>query len=287
MNKVIEFTPNRKVANSTASDILQALLEKANKGQWDAIHEHFQPTVTYNRKPEARNDFIHRIVGITQGGDIKLRVDALTTDEAAQSLAGRLIITAKNADGATFEVYDMILLSVEDGKISRFYQIQSDISRHFRALAVPPFAPKPSTNPLSATELKHAYMKYISDINTRCMHTNVAEHFSEEVLLGPQTLGHEQLGRFFVNVIYPATAGLKYHVEELVVDAEKQQVAAKLSMRGVPENERVRENFGGGETSWMRLPCMGSLMGRYPFLVAPRRVAGYQGLRRSRISVEY
>lgn len=246
-SEVTESTPNRTMSDSTRFDTLQAFLEKANKRQWDAIQEHVQPTVTFNGKPETRDQFTQRIAGKIQGHDVKLRVDALTSDEAAQSLAGRLIATAKEADGTTFEVYDMILLFVEGYKISRFYQIQSEISHHIRAPAVPAFTIKPSKNPLAATEIRHAYMRYIDDINNRRMHTTVAEHFTERLVAGILTLDHEQTRAFFENVIQPAIAGLKYVVEEVVVDVEKQQLAAKLSIQGVPENERVREHFGGDE----------------------------------------
>lgn len=246
-SEVTEFTPNRKMSDSTSFDTLQAFLEKANKRQWDAIQDHVQPTVTFNGQPEARNQFTQRIAVKFQGHDLKLRLDGLTSDEAAQSLAGRLITTTKEADGTTFEIYEMILLFVQDCKISRFYQIQSELSRHIRATAVPAFTTKPSKNPLSATKIRHAYMKYIDDINTRRMHTTVAEHFTERLVAGGLTLDHEQTRAFFENVIQPATAGLKYVVEEMVVDVEKQQLVAKLSIQGVPENKRVREHFGDVE----------------------------------------
>lgn len=246
-SEVTESTPNRRMSESTSCNILQAFLEKANKQQWDSIQEYVQPTVTFNGQPETRDQFTQRIAGKIQGHDVKLRVDGLTSDEAAQSLAGRLITTAKEADGTTFEVYDMVILFVEDYKISRFYQVQSELSHHIRAPAVPAFTTKPSKNPLSATEIRHAYMKYISDINTRRMHTTIAEHFTERLVAGTQTLDHEQTRAFFENVIQPATAGLKYIVEETVVDVEKQQLAAKLSIQGTPENKRVREHFGHDE----------------------------------------
>ncbi|KAK7699623.1 hypothetical protein SLS64_011577 [Diaporthe eres] len=206
--------------------------------------------------------FTCRIAEKTEGGDIKLRMDGLTTDPAARSVAGRLVATAQDADGTTFEVWDAILLSVEDGKISRFHQIESEISRQLRASTLSAFTPKPSKNPLSATELKHAYTRYIHDINARCIHTNVAEHFTEETVMGGLLLDHEQMSTFFVNVIQPATAGLNYVVEEMVVDAEKQQVAAKLSIHGVPENERVRENFESGEVKLPEIAMYGFTDGK-------------------------
>lgn len=235
------------MSDSTSFNILQTFLEEANKRQWDAFQEHVQPIVTFNGQPETRDQFTQRIAGKIQRHDVKLRVDGLTSDEAAQSLSGRLITTAKEADGTTFEVYDMILLFVEDCKISRFYQIKSELSHHIRAPAVPAFTTEASKNPLSATEIRHAYMRYIDDINNRRMHTTVAEHFTERLVAGILTLDHDQTRAFFENVIQPAIAGLKYVVEEVVVDVEKQQLAAKLSIQGVPENERVREHFGGDE----------------------------------------
>lgn len=258
------------MSNLTSPDTLQAVLEKANKRQWDAMHEHLQPTVTYNGKPESSDHFIHRLAEKIQGSGIKLRMDGLTTDSAAQSVAGRLVTTAQHADGNTFEVWDMILLFVEDGRVSRFYQVAERISRHLKAPTVPAFTTKPSKEPLSATQLKHAYLKYIDDINARRMHTTVAEHFAEEAVAEGNILDRRKLSAFYENVIQPITAGLKYVVEELVIDAEKQQVAAKLCMQGAPENERVRGHFGGGEVKLDEIAMYGLTDGKIStFAAAP------------------
>lgn len=232
------------MSNQTAAAVLDAFLTKANEGEWDLIHEHVQPVVTYNGKPETRDEFTRRIAEKTIRGDLKYRMDGVTTDEASKSLAGRLIATSKDADGTPSEVWDMILFTVEDGKIARFYQIQSQFNRHPKGSTVPAFTTKPSKNPLPAAQLKQAYMKYIHDLNARCVHTTVADRFAEEVAVGGQTLGHQHLKGFFVNLILPAAAGLKYVVEEMVVDAGKQQLAAKLSIQGDPESERMQERFG-------------------------------------------
>lgn len=250
------------MSNRTAAATLQAFLDTANERRWDELHGFVQPLVIYHGQREIRDRFTCRIAEQTKGGEIKLRMDGLTADEAAKSVAGRLVATDKDADGIAFEVWDMILLFVEDGKISRFYQIESEISHHLRVSAVPAFTTKPSKNPLSPTELKQAYMRYIHDLNARCIHTTVAEHFAEEVVSGGQLLGYEQMRGFFVNLIQPATAGLKYVVEEMVVDAEKQQLAVKLCIQGVAENERVREHFGSGEVKLDELAMYGFTDGK-------------------------
>lgn len=242
-NDAVKLTT--RMSNQTATAVLEAFLTKANEGEWDLIHEHVQPVVTYNGKPETRDEFTRRIADKTSRGDVKLRVDGGTTDEAAKSLAGRLIATSKDADGTTLEVWDMILFAVEHGKIARFYHIQSQFNRHPRGSTVPAFTTKPSRHPLSAAQLQQAYTKYIHDLNARCIHTTIADHFAEEVVAGGQALGHTEMRGFFVNLIQPATTGLQYTVEEIVVDAEKQQLAVKLSIQGDPENERVRKHFGG------------------------------------------
>lgn len=172
---------------------------------------------------------------------------------------------------------------MQDGKISRFDQVQSDISRQLRASNLPAFTPKPSKNPLLTTELRHAYTKYIHDINARCIHTNVADHFAEEVLAVGRLLDHEQARAFFVNVIQPATAGLTYVVEEMVVDAEKQQLAVKLSIQGFPENESVRERFGGGEVKLTEIALYGFTDGKISILVARRPAGFYPSLRLCKI----
>lgn len=250
------------MSNQTAIDTLQAFLDAASERKWDDIHGFVQPLVIYNGQREVRDRFTRRIAEQTKEGNIKLRLDGLTTEEAAKSVAGRLVATDKDADGNTFEVWDAIIVFVEDGKISRFDQVQSEISRQLRASTLPAFTNKPSKNPLSVAELRHAYMKYIHDLNARCIHTTVAEHFAEEVVSGGGLMDYERTRAFFVNAIQPATAGLKYVVEEMVVDAEKQQLAVKLSIQGVPENKRLRETFGSGEVKLDEIAIYGFTDGK-------------------------
>ncbi|KAG6355368.1 hypothetical protein INS49_003330 [Diaporthe citri] len=254
------------MSGQTAIATLQAFLDAANERKWDEIHGFVLPFVIYNGERETRDRFIRRIAENTKGGEVKLRVDGLTIEEGAKSVAGRLVATAKDGQGTTFEVWDAIILSVEDGKISRFDQIQSEISRNLRLSNLPAFTTKPSKNPLSATELRHAYMRYIHDVNARCIHTNVPEHFAEEVAGTGRLLDYEQMRALFVNILQPATAGLTYVVEEMVVDAEKQQLAVKLSMQGVPENERLREHFGGGEVKLPEIAMYGFTDGKISIL---------------------
>lgn len=253
---------NNKMMDQTGSDILHAFLEKANKGHWDGMHDYVQPMIIYNGDPEYRGELIRRITERTKRGDVKLRLDGLTSDEAANGVAGRLVTTVKNSDGNTFEVWDMIMVFVKGGKISHFYQIQSEISRHVRESTVPAFITKSSKNPSSVPELKQAYMRYNHDLNMRCVHNNVADHFAEEVLVEGRTLGIEQTRAFFVDLIQPATVGLKYVVEGMVVDVEKQQLAAKLSIQGVPENKRVQEHFGGGDVNVVEIAMYGFTDGK-------------------------
>lgn len=256
------------MSNQTATAVLEAFLTKANEGEWDLIHEHLQPVVTCNGKPETRDEFTRRFSDKIIRGDLKLRVDGVTTGEAAKSLAGRLITTSKDTDGTTIEVWDMILFAVQHGKIARFHQIQSQFNRHPRGSTVPAFTTKTSKNPLSAAQLKEAYTRYIHDLNARCIHTTVADHFAEEVVAGGQILGHTEMRGFFVNLIQPATAGLKYSVEEIVVDAEKQQLAVKLSIQGDPENERVREHYGGGAVKLDEIAMYGFTDGKISIFCA-------------------
>ncbi|KZL69069.1 Snoa-like polyketide cyclase [Colletotrichum incanum] len=228
---------------------LQAFLDAANNKKWDEVQEHLQPavTVTYNENQESRDDFVQRLTATAEKGD-QLSADSWTVDEAAQSVGARLVTSIKKAaEGTPAKVWDLILVFFEDGKISRFYQIASQLSRSPHA---GPWAPevtsKPSKNPLSASEISTLYREYIYSYNTGAVATILPQRWAKVVSFHGNSAPVEMILGILKKVLVPVIAGLKYEVEEMVVDVERQQIALRLALEGVPENKNLQKN-GPGE----------------------------------------
>ncbi|KXH66659.1 hypothetical protein CSAL01_09383 [Colletotrichum salicis] len=54
---------------------------------------------------------------------------------------------------------------------------------------------------------------------------------------------------FLGKILLPVIAGLKYEVDELVVDEKKQQIAVRLSISGVPQNKNLQKNGPDGKVA--------------------------------------
>ncbi|GJC89770.1 hypothetical protein ColLi_12608 [Colletotrichum liriopes] len=236
------------MATQRVADILQAFLDAINNKKWDEVQTHLQPAVTveYNGNQENKDDFVKRLAAIAEKGD-RLAADSWTIDEAAQFVSARLVINVKDAaEGTPAQVWDLVLVSFEGGKISRYYQIASTLSRDSSAGPwAPEIASKPSRTPLTASEIGARYREYIHSYNDGTTSIVIPQRWGKIISLNGKTLPLDEVLEFFRNILLPVIAGLKYHVEEMVVDVERQQVAVRLYLEGVPENEHLQKNGPG------------------------------------------
>ncbi|GKT52088.1 uncharacterized protein ColSpa_12269 [Colletotrichum spaethianum] len=229
--------------------IAQAFLDAANNKNWEEVQNHLHPdaTVTYNRNQESRDDFVKRLTAAAEKGD-QLTADTWTVDEAAQSLGARLVISSVNSaeGGAPSQVWDLILIFFKDGKISRFYQVASQFSRGHAGPCAPAVTSKPSENPLSASEFRKLYPKYIHTVDHGDIATDMPQYWTDPSSTNGLPLSMEKNIGFLVSFVKPLKAGLEHKIEEVIIDAERQQIAARVVLEGVPEDKRVQMN-GPGE----------------------------------------
>ncbi|GJC86679.1 hypothetical protein ColLi_09517 [Colletotrichum liriopes] len=221
---------------------LQAFLDAANNKNWDEVQKHLHPNVavTYNENQESRDGFVQRLTAAAEKGD-QLSADSWTVNEAAQSVGARLVTSIKDAaEGTPARVWDLILVFFKDGQISRFYQIASQQSR-----APTPAPGRPS--PLSASEISTLYREYIYSYNTSgAVDTILPQRWAKVVSFHGNSAPVEVILGILKKILLPVIAGLEYEVEEMVVDVERQQIALRLALEGVPENKNLQKN-GPGE----------------------------------------
>ncbi|KAK6207531.1 Snoa-like polyketide cyclase [Colletotrichum tabaci] len=225
--------------------ILQAFLGAVNDKKWDEVNNYLRPSVTvaYDENPETRDDFVKRLTATADRGD-RLSADSWTIDEAAQTVGARLVTSA--AEGTPAQVWDLVIVSFEDGKIARFYQIASKGSRDPRAgTLAPELTSKPSGTLLSAGEIDARYREYIFSYNEGAMHTVMPRLWSKVVSFNGNQAPLEIAVVVLSKILLPVIAGLKYQIEEVAVDAGRQRIAVRLSIEGVPENEYLQKGDPG------------------------------------------
>ncbi|GJC95639.1 SnoaL-like polyketide cyclase [Colletotrichum higginsianum IMI 349063] len=229
--------------------ILQAFLDAVNDKKWDEVNNYLRPSVAaaYDETPETRDDFVKRLTATADRGD-RLSADSWTIDEAAQTVGARLVTSIKDAaEGTSAQVWDLVIVSFEDGKIARFYQVASKMSRDPRAgPPAPEVTPKPSGTLLSAGEIDARYREYIFSYNEGAMHTVLPRLWSNAVSFNGKYLPVNVAVVLLGKILLPVIAGLKYQIEEVAVDEGRQQIAVRLSLEGVPENDFLQKG-GPGE----------------------------------------
>ncbi|KAI8151647.1 hypothetical protein K4K54_009669 [Colletotrichum sp. SAR 10_86] len=225
------------------TSLFEAFLDKVNTREWDEAKNYLGDTVTYNDQQKSGNDFISRLSADVKGGRrTQLRTDAVAVHSDGNSLGARQIATTVSAEGVSLETWSLVLVFLDArGKISRFYEIETRPNpRAPLTASVAPTAPPASDTRLSADGLRNAYHTYIQSYNDGAMAVVVPQMMAPELLMNGNPLPREVVVGFFEKFLLPATAGLKYHVQDMVTDVEKQQVFVRLTLEGVPENKNLQ-----------------------------------------------
>ncbi|GKT87382.1 LOW QUALITY PROTEIN: snoaL-like polyketide cyclase [Colletotrichum tofieldiae] len=234
------------MATQRVAGILQAFLDAVNNKKWDEVQKHLQPaaTVAYNSSQESRDDFVKRLAAIAEKGD-RLTADSWTIDEAAQFVSARLVTSGRRGRNAraSLGLGPRLLRGRQD------FPVLPDCLHAEPGLQRRPWAPeiasKPSKTPLTASEIGARYREYIHSYNDGTTATVIPQRWGKIISLNGKTLSLDEVLEFFRNILLPVIAGLKYHVEEMVVDVERQQVAVRLYLEGVPENEHLQKKVPG------------------------------------------
>ncbi|TQN69021.1 hypothetical protein CSHISOI_06442 [Colletotrichum shisoi] len=107
--------------------------------------------------------------------------------------------------------------------------------------------PSPSGTLLSAGEIDARYREYIFSYNEGATHPVLLPRlWSNAVSFNGKQLPVDLAVVLLGKILLPVIAGLKYQIEEVAVDEGRQQIAVRLSLEGVPENDFLQKG-GPGE----------------------------------------
>ncbi|KAK2052688.1 SnoaL-like polyketide cyclase [Colletotrichum caudatum] len=254
-------TPGRKIRSPTSKrwngdgkgiqvDIgarLREYLDCLNNRKFDVIGNHIADTINRNNRTQTRQEHIDRLRSRVEGlAAFQIKIDTLLVDKKAKAVAVRYInrVTLTDAmvyadtDGKTYEFDEQCFVWFDDrGKIARMLTLQdNDGIRHQtpEAAVTPRFFTR--TAPKEPVDLAAAYRKYVASINHGTMAKEFPRYCKREVRHNNRLLPVEDYWRG-MEASKEAISGLHFHIQELLVDDETQQLAARLQITGLPVAE--------------------------------------------------
>nr|XP_036574348.1 SnoaL-like polyketide cyclase [Colletotrichum truncatum]KAF6780765.1 SnoaL-like polyketide cyclase [Colletotrichum truncatum] len=212
--------------------------------KWDEAKKLLQTTVTYNDQKTSNEDFVdHVAADIKKRNVTHIRLDGVAVHPDGKSFGGRQIIKTSDKGAPKADPWALVLVFIDDtNKISRLYKIDDRlISQGPPATSLSEITYKPSANPLSSDDLRNLYLEYINSYNIGTMSTVLPQKLAAEMAMQGNVAKVEQVVIILGQILLPAVAGLKYKVEDMVTDVEKQQIFVRLSLEGVPENKNLQK----------------------------------------------
>ncbi|KAK2024649.1 SnoaL-like polyketide cyclase [Colletotrichum zoysiae] len=226
---------------------LREYLDCLNNRKFDVIGNHIADTISRNNRTQTRQEHIDRLRSRVEGlAAFQIKIDTLLVDKKAKAVAVRYInrVTLDDAmvyadtDGKTYEFDEQCFVWFDDrGKIARMLTLQDNDGIRLQtpeAAVTPRFFTR--TAPKEPVDLAAAYRKYVASINHGTMAKEFPRYCKREVRHNNRVLPVEDYWRG-MEASKEAISGLHFHIQELLVDDETQQLAARLQITGLPVAE--------------------------------------------------
>ncbi|KAF4969111.1 hypothetical protein FZEAL_10287 [Fusarium zealandicum] len=264
--------------STSCADILSLfsnIIDCQNSKRWETLERYLQPTVNNNGQSQPREAFISYLQpGFDEEGK-QSRLDSHLVDVTSQALAARLIISQTvvqegKEDGPaveTFQYQAIVLAWFVDGRLSRWQALQDDETYRTRqpsATSTPQaILTRPSSTP--SIDLKMRYHDYIKSINNKTMEAHFHKFCQPTVMHNDR----EMTTADYISLIgesQECIRDLNFKVQDILVDNQSGQVAARLEFTGVPVakwanaepngkgvrfHEHVMYWLDGGRISWV------------------------------------
>ncbi|OLN81859.1 hypothetical protein CCHL11_07008 [Colletotrichum chlorophyti] len=240
-------SPQRKNGDGIHVDIgarLREYIDCLNHAKWDVIGNHLADTINRNNRTQTREDHITRLRSRVEGlASFRVKIDTLLVDKKAQAVAARYINRVTVADammyvdpvGKTYEFDEQCFVWFDErGKISRILTLQDNDGIR-RQTPEAPTTPRFLTRsfPKEPVDLASLYRAYVASINNHTTKSEFPRLCRREVRHNNRVMSLDDYRRS-MNASQEAISGLKFEIQELLVDEETQQVAARLEITGTP-----------------------------------------------------
>ncbi|WQF87036.1 Putative polyketide cyclase SnoaL, NTF2-like domain superfamily [Colletotrichum destructivum] len=226
---------------------LREYLDCLNNRRFDVIGNHLADTLERNNRTQTREEHIDRLRSRVEAlSSFRIKIDTLLVDKKARAVAVRYINRVALADammfvdkpGTTYEFDEQCFVWFDaQGKIARMLTLQDNDGIRLQtpeAAVTPRFLTR--STPQEPVDLAAVYRRYIASVN----HGTTAAEFPRccrrEVRHNDRVMSLEEYRRG-VEGSREAISGLRFEIQELLVDDETQQVAARLQITGTPVAE--------------------------------------------------
>ncbi|KAF9870185.1 hypothetical protein CkaCkLH20_12271 [Colletotrichum karsti] len=226
---------------------LREYVDCLNNQKWDVIGNHLADQLQRNGHPQTREEHIARLRSRVENlAGFQIKIDTMLVDKKAQAVAARYVNVMTVADamidvdpvGKTTEFDEQCYLWFnEKGKISRIVTLQDNDgirAQNPTAEMTPKFLTR--RMPEEPIDLGSLYRAYVASINHRTMSSEFPRFCRKELRHNNRAFSVEDYWR---NIEYSQDAipDLKFEIQELLVDEDTQQVAARLELSGTPISE--------------------------------------------------
>ncbi|KAL0935502.1 SnoaL-like polyketide cyclase [Colletotrichum truncatum] len=226
---------------------LREYIDCLNNCKWDVIGNHLADNILRNGHTQTREDHISRLRSRTEGlAGFKIKIDTMLVDKKAQAVAARYInrmtlveaMVYVDPVGKSFEFDEQCYVWFDEkGKISRIVTLQDNDgirAQNPTAATTPKFLTRKM--PDEPVDLQALYRAYVASINNRTTGSEFPKLCRKEVRHNNRPFSVENYGRI-MEQSHEAISGLHFEIQELLVDEDTQQVAARLEITGTPISE--------------------------------------------------
>lgn len=223
--------------------VFRSLIQHLDEQDWDEVEREVQPIIDYNgQSMSATVFFACESNSLSTGRKLHRKLDTIIVDTSSNAFAARYINIAGSPYSAP-EFQEIIFAWFVENRLAKWQSLRGEAGSESRHSAVPrtPTLTRDLSSRHDKLDLKELYKAYITSINEKTMERDF-ERFCQPEL--------EHNGRRLTITEYiplisdsqDAIQNLHFDIEELLLDEETQQIAARLEFTGTP----VRQ-WGGAE----------------------------------------
>ncbi|KAF3800920.1 hypothetical protein GCG54_00010193 [Colletotrichum gloeosporioides] len=205
---------------------------------WDEVEQKVQPIIDYNgQSMSATVFFACESDSLSPGMKLHRKLDTIIVDTSSNAVAARYINCADSPDSAP-EFQEIIFAWFVDNRLARWQSLRGEAGFESQHSAVPraPTIIGDLSSRHDELDLKELYKAYITSINEKTMERDFERFCHPELEHNSRRLTITE----YIPLIsdsQDAIQNLHFHIEELLVDKETQQIAARLEFTGTPVRE--------------------------------------------------
>ncbi|KAF6814854.1 SnoaL-like polyketide cyclase [Colletotrichum sojae] len=247
-------SPRRRARNGDGNGIqvdiatrLREYVDCLNNRRWDAMGNHLADNLIRNSHSQTRDEHIDRLRSRTDVfAGFSVKIDTMLVDRQARAVAARYVNRMTLTDammsvdpvGRALEFDEQCFVWFDDrGKIARIRTLQDNDgirAQQATAAVTPRFLMR--TLPDELVDLRALYRDYVAAMNGRGGEQELRRFCGPRVRHNDRPLSLADYARS-MQMSHEAIAGLHFEIQELLVDDETQQVAARLQITGTPVSE--------------------------------------------------